>query len=565
MPECATISSVATPDPCPHRIAAQFAVTRILAEAPTLREAAPRLLAAVCTEMSWECGAIWSVESEGDQLHCVDAQARPGLALEPFLAETASKRFERGVGLPGRVMATGKPAWITDVTVDDNFPRRHAADAVGLRTAFGFPIAVEGTVIGVIEFFCREVREADDGLLAMMDDIGRQIGQFVARRRAEDALRRQTTLYGALLQAQSDLGDGIALCKGDRVVYANEAMGRILGYTPEELRMLPSFFVFALPEDLARLRAMHARRMAGDPRDDHLAISVRHRSGRRVDLDLAMKSYGSDFSEFVAIVRDVTERKALEARLIRADRMASLGTLAAGVAHEINNPLTYVLLHLGYLARELPKLGAALRGNDDAERRLDDLGRRIAETLDGVERVELIVRDLKLFSRPEAERREPVDVRRVIDSAANMAASEIRHRARLRKEYMHVRPILATEARLGQLFLNLLVNAAQAIPEGEADKNEISISVHEKGERVVVEVRDTGCGIPPEVQARIFDPFFTTKPVGVGTGLGLSICHGIVESLGGEIRVESRPGAGSKFTVLLPAAQAGAVDSAAPL
>jgi two-component system, cell cycle sensor histidine kinase and response regulator CckA len=543
---------VSSVDQCPRRIAAQFAVTRILAESPSLREAAPGLLSAVCTEMSWEAGAIWTLSNE--VLECVDAQAIPGAGVESFVSATRDYRFARGVGLPGRVLDSAQPAWITDVTVDDNFPRASAARAVGLRTGFGFPITVQGSVAGAIEFFTREVREADPGLLAMMEDMGRQIGNFVARRKAEDELRRQSHLYGALLQAQSDLGDGVALAKGDRIVYANEALGRILGYTPEELCALPSFFIFAPPDDEARLREMHARRMAGLPKDDYLALSLRHRSGRRVDLEMAIKSYGADLSEFVAIIRDVTERKALEARLLRADRMASLGTLAAGVAHEINNPLTYVLLHLGYLARELPKLHGS-----------EDLARRVAEIQDGVERVELIVRDLKLFSRPDAERHEAIDVRRVIDSAANLAAGEIRHRARLRKDYTAVRPIMASEARLGQLFLNLLMNAAQSIPEGDADANEIAVRVSEKDERVVVEVSDTGCGIPAEVQKRIFDPFFTTKPVGVGTGLGLSICHGIVESLGGEIRVNSRQGRGSTFTVLLPAAQAGAVDSAAPV
>jgi len=149
-----------------------------------------------------------------------------------------------------------------------------------------------------------------------------------------------------------------------------------------------------------------------------------------------------------------------------------------------------------------------------------------------------------------------VDVRLVLDSAVRLSWNEIRHRAKLVKSYGAVPPVDASESRLGQVFLNLIVNAAQAIPEGKADENEIRLvtTVGTDGD-VVIEVHDTGHGMSPEVIERLFTPFFTTKPVGFGTGLGLSICHRIVSSLGGEITVESKPGRGSMFRVSLPAAR----------
>jgi len=169
--------------------------------------------------------------------------------------------------------------------------------------------------------------------------------------------------------------------------------------------------------------------------------------------------------------------------------------------------------------------------------------------------VRSIVRDVKTFSRPEEQRVEVVDVRPLLESAVNMSFNEIRHRARLVKEYGPVPQVSAVRARLGQVFLNLIVNAAQAIPEGAVEQNEIrlSTSTDEKG-RAVVAIRDTGSGMPPEVLRHVFDPFFTTKPTGVGSGLGLSISNGIVSSLGGEILVSSTVGAGSEFRVLLPPA-----------
>jgi CheY-like chemotaxis protein/anti-sigma regulatory factor (Ser/Thr protein kinase) len=165
------------------------------------------------------------------------------------------------------------------------------------------------------------------------------------------------------------------------------------------------------------------------------------------------------------------------------------------------------------------------------------------------------VRDLRVFSRGEDEQPGPVDVEHVMESTLRMAWNEIRHRARLVKHYARVPPVEASEARLGQVFLNLIMNAAQAMTEDLASTNEIRISTSVQGQRVQVEVSDTGSGIDPDVMKRLFTPFVTTKPVGVGTGLGLSICHRIVTSFGGEISVESKVGKGTRFRVTLPFAR----------
>lgn len=267
---------------------------------------------------------------------------------------------------------------------------------------------------------------------------------------------------------------------------------------------------------------------------------------------------------------NTTELRQTQARLALAARMASVGTLAAGVAHEINNPLAFVITNLDAAIRRLvraggqAKAGAALGvGAEEAAPLLDLL----EDAREGAERVRLIVRDLNTLARADDEQRGPVDVPRVLDSCVQMAMNQIRHRARVVRAFAEVPPVAANESRLAQVFLNLIVNAAQAIPEGATDRNEITLSTRlDAADRVVIEVRDTGTGIAPDAIGRVFDPFYTSKAVGEGLGLGLAICHGIVTGLGGEIAVESEPGEGSVFRVTLPVfhGEAAAEGGAAP-
>jgi CheY-like chemotaxis protein len=166
-----------------------------------------------------------------------------------------------------------------------------------------------------------------------------------------------------------------------------------------------------------------------------------------------------------------------------------------------------------------------------------------------------IIRDLKTFSRPDEARIGPIELAPILESCIHATWNEIRHRAQLVKDIGPVPRVLASEARLGQVFLNLLINAAQSIPDGDAAHHQIRVATRTLPDgRAAVEIRDTGCGIPPENLRRVFDPFFTTKPIGLGTGLGLSVCHGIVAALQGQIEVESELGHGSLFRVVLPTA-----------
>jgi PAS domain S-box-containing protein len=255
------------------------------------------------------------------------------------------------------------------------------------------------------------------------------------------------------------------------------------------------------------------------------------------------------------------ERVQMQTRLLLADRMSSLGTLAAGVAHEINNPLAYAITSLELMSKRLrEQRGAQTPGGEPIEW----LSRQLDRAQEGAERVRLIVRGLRAFSRADDETMGAVDPRRALDTSIALVSNEIHHVAQLVKDYDALPAVWANEARLGQVFLNLLVNATQAIPAGAATQNEIRISGHADTEgRAVIEVRDTGSGIEAAHAPLIFDPFFTTKALNVGTGLGLSLCHAIVSSLDGQITVESKVGGGTVFRVVLPGIE-GAVRTVDP-
>ncbi|HEX2872318.1 MAG TPA: response regulator [Polyangiaceae bacterium] len=245
------------------------------------------------------------------------------------------------------------------------------------------------------------------------------------------------------------------------------------------------------------------------------------------------------------------ERRRMQKQLVLADRLSSIGMLAAGVAHEINNPLAYVLGNLDFALARLAD-GQPLESGEASE-----LLQALEQAREGSERIGRITHELKVFCGGRSEpTRGPVNVRRVMESSISIAWNHIRHRARLTRRFEHVPVVFGDEHRLGQVFLNLLVNAAQALPEEDVAQNEIVVAIRADGGKVFIEVQDTGSGMSPEDLSRAFEPFFTTKPRGTGSGIGLSICRSIVTDMGGKISCASRRGFGTTFFVELPAQEA---------
>ena len=381
----------------------------------------------------------------------------------------------------------------------------------------------------------------------------------VTGRREAEAVRLR---LAAMVESAADSIEGLTL---DGIIdYWSPASEAMFG-CPRHDAIGKSKRLFVPEDRLEEYEQMLARAAKGD--------AVRNIETVRRRLDGSIFSASTTLSpvlqdgEIIAlsvITRDISEKKKMEAHVAESDRMASVGTLAAGVAHEINNPLAAVIANLEFLNETVQNLveevgqgRAALVAHLVAE-----LKEPMSDAREASHRVREVVKDLRLFSRKDDEVRGPVDMHRVIESTLRLAWNEVRHRARLVKDFgKDVAPVTANESRLGQVFLNLVVNAAHAIPEGKVQANEIRISTGMRDGSVVIDVRDTGSGMPPEVAKRLFEPFFTTKPAGLGTGLGLSICRRIVHETGGTISVESVVGQGTTFHLVFPAAREDTVSA----
>ncbi|HSN28731.1 MAG TPA: PAS domain S-box protein, partial [Kofleriaceae bacterium] len=362
---------------------------------------------------------------------------------------------------------------------------------------------------------------------------------------AQEALRRSEASFRALFE-RSPIPTFVH--REGTCVYANEAAAAMLGYDMSAQMAGRSMLEFVHPDehDWVRSRQRTVAEHGQNERAESRMVRVDgttviiEANAVRVDFDGAPCN--------VVFVQDVSERRQMFMRAAVADRMVTAGMLAAGVAHEVNNPLAYVASNLEILAHDLPALlsGAPTRVAKE------ELTTLVDEARDGVERVSAIVRELRALARRDDEVPGPVDIVAVLASAIKVASAEIRHRAQVVERHAPDLPHVQGHAsRLAQVFINLLVNAAQAMaPGGAGEEIRVRTSLH--GERVVVEIEDTGIGIPASILHRIFDPFFTTK-TGVGLGLGLAISHQIVAAMNGEITVASTPGVGTTFRIALPA------------
>ncbi|MEY4544081.1 MAG: hypothetical protein RL685_276 [Pseudomonadota bacterium] len=405
--------------------------------------------------------------------------------------------------------------------------------------------------------------------LAFLEGVATQIAQAMALSRAfaeKDASERRASAQATVLRSVvATVAEGVVVtdAQGEFILW-NPAAEAILGtgsvHVP--IRQWPERLGLRFGNTLAPVspdQGPLVMALAGHVVDEHGTFLIGDgsaQSDRHVTINARPLKEGGAVTGAVAVLRDVSEEQATQTRLLVADRLASVGMLAAGVAHEINNPLAAVIgnIELALTVMEPPVANEmSPRGLSPADS--DDVSTMLREASEAATRVRRIVQDLRALSRGEEEVSTAVDIHAVLESVLRMANNEIRHRARVSRDYGDIQLVHGSEPRLCQIFLNLVVNAVQALSDGRADEHEIRIRTRmDAAGRVVVTVEDTGEGISPEHLRQLFVPFFTTKHVGLGTGLGLSICQRLVTAAGGEIKVDSQRGRGSAFHVALRAA-----------
>ncbi len=374
-----------------------------------------------------------------------------------------------------------------------------------------------------------------------------------------------------------------------RLTYVSPTVYRLRGYTAEEV-MARHADESLTPQSQDLVNRVIADKLAEIAFGDHSNLSVQLeleqpcRDGSTVWVEVSA-SFVLDESgtliEIVGIARDITERRKaeaslreLQAQLLQNEKMASIGQLAAGIAHEINNPMGFINSNLTTLCKYIDKFDRYIgtleahigeSGNDEAvqnimqkrkELKLDyvqrDVHSLLDESIEGAERVMKIVQDLKTFSRADSSTMEEANINQCLDSTINIIWNQIKYVAELVRDYSELPLVVCNAQQLNQVFLNLLVNASHAIQAKGEENGTVTVSTWADHQNIYIAVSDTGCGMSKEVQARIFEPFFTTKDVGKGTGLGLSISFEIIKKHGGELTVESIEGEGSTFTIRLP-------------
>jgi PAS domain S-box-containing protein len=308
------------------RLRAQYSVTRALAESDSLREAAPNVLRAVCESLGWEVGALWRVGRNEGLLRCVELWHVQGLSVAGFEELSRRQTFEKGAGLPGRVWETGEPAWITDIVQNGNFRRAPLAEREGLHGAFAFPVTLRGETLGVMEFFSRELRGVDEELLRMMHGVGVQIGQFMERRQAEEALRESEERFRTLTETASDAI--ITIDEESNITYVNRAGHHIFGHTVDE--MLGADLTMLMPDYLRHLhRAGLGRYVETGQKHiswDGVELPGLHKDGHEIPVEISFSEFARNGKRyFTGIVRDITERKRAAEALAERARLSALG------------------------------------------------------------------------------------------------------------------------------------------------------------------------------------------------------------------------------------------------
>lgn len=541
-----------------RELAIQQDVTRVLAEAGSLHQAAPKILQVIGEGIDWQFGAVWLVDTDQDLLRCVETWSAAPKQHENFTQLSRQLLYQHGQGLPGRVWAGAAPLWINDEAADSGLPRLAAARQCDLSGAFGFPFFFNNTVLGVIEFFSRESYQPDPQLLTLAANIGSQLGQFIERQHAEKALLESEARKGAILESAMDCI--VTMDHHGRVTEFNPAAERVFGFGRAEAvgqlmsdLIIPKQFRQAHKEGLKRYLATGEHKVLGQ----RIEITALRKDGSEFPVDLAITSFEHNGQPmFTGYLRDITEAYKAREELSQAKEAAEAASLAKGqflatMSHEIRTPLN-AIIGMTELAMETS--------------RQDERTEFLQTIQTSSELLLYLINDILDFSKIEAGQMDieaiAFDPVELVESVIGLMAVRAQSKGLvLRSELGDHLPasLLGDPNRLRQILLNLVSNAIKFTETGEVvviAEVVVSYGQPNQGVELHFAVRDTGIGIAPEHHERIFDKFCqadlsTTRRYG-GTGLGLSISNLLVELMRGRIWLESAPGNGSTFHISIP-------------
>jgi len=510
----------------------QYLVSQALGSAETLADVASQIISTTCRSMDWDFGALWLLDARTDALACANSWMQSGLEASGFAERTASMTFRSGEGLPGRVLEQGAPIWIPDVTKDTSFPRGPSAAEAGLVTGVALPVLAGGDVAGVIELFSRRKLPLDREVMNTLSSVASQLGQFVERKQAEQAMRLSEARTRAVVD---NMLEGLMVVGADlRVLEANDAFARIFGYDRQALVGMP--VVQLMPDtpdyqDEARLTAKYHQSLGRITEHEG-----RRQNGDIFPLELQVYEIVTPEGQLIAAhVRDLSQER-------ESDRLKQ--QFVASVSHELRTPLTAIRGALGLLLQNAagPLPDGAREMVNVAERNAVRLVSIIDDLLD-FERLQLglLSCNRELFPLDRA-------VERAVESVATMARESgitvVAPPANL--------VAFGDESRVIQVLVNLLSNAAKFAPP----ESRVNVSVERSGDFAIVRVRDEGRGVPAPMQEVIFEPFRQVEGSDArrhrGSGLGLAICRAIVRQHGGDIGMESPDTGGALFWFTLP-------------
>jgi PAS domain S-box-containing protein len=437
-------------------------------------------------------------------------------------------------------------------------------------------IAVEMMKLGAMDYLVKDAKIAEH----LAETVDRAVKRLQAEKALAEVRRSLQQAEARTRQIIDSAGDAfLSVDRDGNLVHWNPAAEATFGYRADEI--LGRSLLTIVPERRRAAATCWFRGLPDEPPDEQVKFrreaTALHRDGREIPLELSVfpVRVGRTWT-LSAFVRDISERRRLESQLVQSEKMASLGVLAAGVAHEINNPVGFVSSNLATLAEYVTVfsdlvsayerrsaaeaagdgVGAAaaeeeiavIRRRDDLSAMRDDVGPLLSESSDGLRRVKEIVQNLRSFARLDESEVKDADLNECLETTLKVVSNELKYKAQIVKEFEPLPRIRCCAGQLNQVFVNLLINAGQAIK----DRGRITIATRAEAEQIVIRIADTGEGISPENMSKLFTPFFTTKGVGKGTGLGLSISYGIVQKHGGMIEAASRPGEGAEFIIRLP-------------